>query len=94
MVSEGWVAVSPKFQQAVNPRPVRVPAIVIPGLFQLSYGRNAPLHEKGSLLLMAGHHSSPVLSQGCQDMDMLSHAAATHSSMKNVDIYYAGSLSI
>lgn len=74
MVWKGWVAVSLKFHQAVTPVPSTLPAIVIPGLFQLSYGRNVPLHEKRSLILMACHGSSPVLSQGCQDMGMLSHA--------------------
>ena len=76
MVWEGWVAVSPKFHQAVTPVPSTLPAIVIPGLFQLSYGRNVPLHEKRSSLLMACRGSSPVLSQGCQDMDVLSHACS------------------
>lgn len=69
-------------------------AIVIPGLFQLSYGRNVPLHEKRSSLLMACLGSSPVFSQACQDMKMLSHTQPSHSSMNNVDIYYAGSLTL
>lgn len=74
MVWEGWVAVSPKFHQAVTPVLSTLLAIVIPGLFHLSYGWNVLLHEKRSSLLMACHGSSSVLSQGCQDTDMLSHA--------------------
>lgn len=69
-------------------------AIVIPGLFQLSYGRNVPLHEKRSSLLMACLGSSPVFSQACQDIKMLSHTQPSHSSMNNVVIYYAGSLTL
>lgn len=96
MVWEGWVAVSPEFHQAVTPVPSTLLAIVIPGLFHLSYGRNVPLHEKRSSFLMACHGSSPVLSLGCQ---RYGHAfprtqPPSHSSMKNVDIYYAGSLTL
>lgn len=92
---DGWVAVSPKFHQAVTPPLSTLSAIVIPGLFQLSYGRNVPLHEKRSSLFMAYLGSYPVFSQACQDMEMLSHTQQpSHSSMNNVDIYYAGSLTL
>lgn len=74
MVWEGWVTVSLKFHQAVTPHPFHTGCYSYPRLFPLSYGRNVPLHEKRSLLLTACHGSSPVLSQDCQDMDMLSHA--------------------
>lgn len=56
-----------------------LPAIVIllPGHFQLSYGRNAPLHGKRSSLLLLllpaldRHGSSRVFSQGHSDMGLL-----------------------
>lgn len=56
-----------------------LPAIVIllPGHFQLSYDRNAPLHEKRSSLLLlhwTATGSSRVLSQGLCDTGMFSHA--------------------
>lgn len=70
------MGVSPlRLHHAVTPPvPSTLLAIVISGLFLLSYGRNVPLYERRSPLLTTCHGSSLVLSQRCQDMDVLSHA--------------------
>lgn len=72
IVWAGWGAVSTLNSTKLWPCSL-LPAIVIPGLVHLSYGRNVAVHEKRSTALMILRGFSPVLSQGSRDVDMLSH---------------------